>query len=42
MIYIDPSHFDHTGAPISDLLYFYTAIMRPILEYASPVWHSKV
>jgi len=24
------------GIPISDLLHFYTAIVRPVLEYASP------
>jgi len=28
--------------PISDLLHFYTAIVRPILEYASRVWHSSL
>ena len=28
------------GAPVTDLLHFYTAIVRPVLEYACPVWHS--
>ena len=28
-----------TGAPIGDLLHFYTAVVRPVLEYACPVWH---
>ena len=28
------------GAPIRDLPHFYTAIVRPVLEYACPVWHS--
>ena len=28
------------GVPIRDLLHFYTAIVRPVLEYACPVWHS--
>ena len=23
-----------------DLLYFYTSVVRPILEYACPVWHT--
>jgi len=31
-----------TGAPISDLLLFYTAIVHPVLEYASLVWHSSL
>jgi len=28
------------GAPTRDLLHFYTTVVRPILEYACPVWHS--
>jgi len=28
------------GIPVRDLLHFYTAIVRPVLEYACPVWHS--
>ena len=28
------------GVPVRDLLHFYTAIVRPVLEYACPVWHS--
>jgi len=28
------------GAAIQDLLHFYTAKVRPVLEYACPVWHS--
>ena len=31
-----------TGAQRSDLMHFYTAIVRPVLEYASPVWHSSL
>jgi len=27
------------GAGTGDLLGFYNAIIRPVLEYASPVWH---
>ena len=27
---------------MSDLMHFYTAIVRPVLEYASPVWHSSL
>ena len=26
--------------PIRDLLHFYTAIVRPVLEYACLVWHA--
>ena len=28
------------GVPIRDLLHFYTAIVRPVLEYACALWHS--
>ena len=28
------------GVPIRDLLHFYTAIVKPVLEYGCPVWHS--
>jgi len=31
---------NRAGAPIRDLLHFYIAIVRPVLEYACPVWHS--
>ena len=30
------------GAPIRDLLRFYISVLRPVLEYACPVWHSIV
>jgi len=30
------------GAGTDDLLYFYNMIVRPVLEYASPVWHSSL
>jgi hypothetical protein len=30
------------GAPLSDLLCFYTTVVRPVLEYACPVWHSSL
>lgn len=28
------------SVPIGDLLHFYTAVVRPVLEYACPAWHS--
>ena len=28
------------GCAEGDLLYFYTSVVRPILEYACPVWHT--
>ena len=28
------------GAGLNDLLNFYCSVIRPALEYASPVWHS--
>ena len=27
---------------IGDMLHFYTAVIRPVLEYACPVWHSSI
>ena len=30
------------GAGTDNLLYFYNMIVRPVLEYASPVWHSSL
>jgi len=26
------------GVPCRELLHFYTAVIRPVLEYATPVW----
>ena len=31
-----------SGASQRDLLCFYTTIIRPVLEYACPVWHSSL
>jgi len=31
-----------SGAVRRDLLCFYTTIIRPVLEYACPVWHSSL
>jgi Reverse transcriptase (RNA-dependent DNA polymerase) len=31
-----------SGARKEDLVYFYSSIVRPILEYACPVWHSSL
>jgi Reverse transcriptase (RNA-dependent DNA polymerase) len=31
-----------SGAPLSDLRCFYTTVVRPVLEYACPVWHSSL
>ena len=30
------------GAGTDDLLHFYCAVIRPVLEYACPVWHSSL
>jgi len=30
------------GVPPHQLLYFYTTVIRPVLEYASPVWHHSI
>jgi len=31
-----------TGAPTEDLVCFYTSVIRTVLEYACPVWHSSL
>jgi len=30
------------GVSQKDLVYYYEAIVRPMLEYASPVWHTNL
>jgi len=30
------------GVPPQQLIHFYTAVIRPVLEYASPVWHYSI
>jgi len=30
----------YMDVPTTDLLHFYTTVVRPVLEYACPVWHS--
>jgi len=30
------------GAGLNDMLNFYCSMIRPVLEYASPVWHSSL
>jgi len=30
------------GVPQSDLVYYYEAVIRPVMEYASPVWDSSL
>ena len=29
------------GVSQADLVYYYQAVIRPVLEYACPVWHTK-
>ena len=30
------------GVPYKQLLHFYTAVIRPVLEYAAPAWHHLI
>jgi len=30
------------GVPHAQLLHFYLAVIRPVLEYAAPVWHHSL
>jgi hypothetical protein len=31
-----------SAMPTTDLLYYYTAVIRPVLEYGSVVWHASI
>jgi len=31
-----------SGISTTDLLYYYTAVIRPVLEYGSVVWHASI
>jgi len=31
--------FKRAGVPHAQLLHFYVAVIRPVREYAAPVWH---
>ena len=35
-------HLRRAGVPPKDLVTLYKAIIRPVLEYAAPVWHSSL
>ena len=30
------------GVPYAQLLHYYLAVIRPVLEYAAPVWHHSL
>jgi len=30
------------GVPCAQLLHFYLTVIRPVLEYATPVWHHLI
>ena len=30
------------GASVEDLAYYYQAVIRPVMEYVSPVWYSNL
>jgi len=34
--------FQRAGVPPHQLLHFYTSVIRPVLGYASPVWHYSI
>jgi len=33
---------EHLDSGMYKLLHFYTAVIRPVLEYTSPVWHYSI
>jgi len=34
--------YTHTHQAQSDLVYYCEAVLRPVMEYASPIWHSSL
>ena len=32
----------HAAVPQTQLLHFYTGVIRPVLEYATPVWNHLI
>ena len=38
----DSKQLRRAGVPPQQLLHFYTTVIRPVLEYASPVWHYSI
>jgi len=33
---------NHAAVPQTQLLHFYTGVIRPVLEYATPVWNHLI
>ena len=33
-------HLKRSGVELEDLLHFYFSVVRPVLEYACPAWHT--
>ena len=33
-------HFKCSGVELEDLIHFYFSVVRPVLEYACPSWHT--
>jgi len=40
-VFLESLLLKRAGVPPQQLLHFYTAVIRPVLEYASPVWHYR-
>ena len=39
---LDLKQLKRGGVPYKQLLHFYTAVIRPVLEYAAPAWHHLI
>ena len=39
---LDLKQLKRGGVPCKQLLHFYTAVIRPVLEYAAPAWHHLI
>jgi len=37
-----PKKLKRAGASPKDLVYYYQAVIRPVLEYACPAWHCSL
>ena len=35
-------HLKRSGVQLEDLLHFYFSVVRPVLEYACPAWHTEL
>ena len=42
LLFLKKTQTSRCRLPHSDLVYYYEAVIRPVMEYASLVWHSSI